>query len=159
MRAILLASALCAGICGEASARVLSVGTYLCTVEQRAGIGTNHLEGAPPPTAYSGPQHYRFRISVTAEGDRLRIVETAYTGADRSNAQWEDDNSTLHDAYLGEGDQFSPEHGQGFLDFARNAWGEGVQFHRAGFEYAGGEDEQVSIRWGRCVKEAEGQVR
>jgi hypothetical protein len=91
---------------------------------------------------------------VTSETEsRLRIVEAPYDGPQRSMAQWEDDNSTLHAAYVGDGRAFKAEEGTGFLNFGRDRWGEGLQFFHSGFQYAGGEDESVAVRWGRCARE------
>jgi hypothetical protein len=138
-----------------ARAQALQAGTYLCTMEQRAGIGSTHLEGAGPPEAFSHAEHYRFRISVSAVRDtsQLRLVEAPYNGSDRSNYEWEDENSTLHSAYIGDGRAFTAEGRPGFMNFARDRWGDALQFYHAGYEYAGGEDESLSVRWGRCRAE------
>ena len=134
-----------------ASARSIGAGTYVCTVEQRASIGSIHLEGAGPPQTDASAEHYRFRIQVEAlRAGRLRIVELPYEGPERSQFQWEDDNSTLHSAYLGDGRAFTAEKGHGFLDFDDDRGADDLQFHHAGYEYAGGEDEKLSVRWGRC---------
>lgn len=136
---------------GQAGA--VSVGSYVCSVEQKASIASTHLEGAGPPLASTDTQAYRFRIVVAADAGRLRIVEAPYTGADASPYQWEDENSTLHAAYLGDGRAFAEEEGPGFLNFGRNRWGPGLQFYHAGYEYGGGEDQSLSVRWGSCLRE------
>ncbi len=142
--------------CFAASAAAQSVqgGSYLCTVEQMTAIGSTHLEGAGPPEVFSDTELYRFRIRVTADQDgRLRIVEAPYDGPNRSRYEWEEENSTLHDAYIGDGRAFEAEEGLGFLSFGRDRWGVGVQFYHSGFQYGGGEDESVAVRWGRCILE------
>ncbi|MEJ0058207.1 MAG: hypothetical protein WDM79_00760 [Terricaulis sp.] len=138
---------------GVASAQAVGAGTYLCTTEQRASIGTTHLEGAGPPEASASTPRYRFRLHVTEHAGSYRVVEVPYEGPDQSPFQWEDDNSTLHSAYVGDGRAFHSEDGPGFLNFNSDAWGPALQFHHAGYEYAGGEDRQLSVRWGRCVAE------
>jgi hypothetical protein len=84
---IFVLSGLFAG--GVASAQAIEAGTYLCGVEQRAGISSTHIEGAGPPRAHSDAEHYRFRIAVAAVGDtgQLRIVELPYDGPDRFEFQ------------------------------------------------------------------------
>lgn len=145
-----LAAALFAFLAGGvASAQAISPGSYICTVEQLASISSTHLEGAGPPEAHASAQHYRFRIRVSAISGALRVVEAPYDGPDASQFQWEDDNSTLHSAYEGDGRSFRAVDGPGFLNFNRDRWGEALQFYHAGYEYAGGEDEHLSVRWGR----------
>jgi hypothetical protein len=156
MRVLVLAALLTTLAPGDALAqRSVTTGSYLCTVEQIAGIGTSHLEGAPPPSAFAGAERYRFRLTVTAEPTpgRFRVVEAPYDGPDASRAQWEDDNSTLHAPYVGDGRAFTAEGAPGILSFGRDGWGEALQFYHAGYQYAGGEDESLSVRWGRCARE------
>ena len=134
---------------------LLHAGTYLCTSEQRAGVGATHLENAPPPSAFAEHARFQFRIAVTRNGADYRLVEAPYDGPGHSDYQWEDDNSTLHAAYLGDGSHFEAADGHGFIDFAlvRAGWGGELQFFHAGYEYAGGEDETLSVHWGRCASE------
>ena len=151
---ILLAAVAWMCVAGSAVAQSVQAGSYLCTVEQMAAIGSTHLQGAGPPEVFTDSEVYRFRLRVTTEGDgRLRIVEAPYDGPDRSRYQWEDANSTLHSAYIGDGQAFEAEDGPGFLNFRRDRWGDGLQFYHSGFQYGGGEDESVAVRWGRCVVE------
>lgn len=138
---------------GSASAQAVSSGTYICTVEQRASISTTHLEGAGPPEANIHTAQYRFRMQVTQNSGSFRIVEVPYDGPDQSRMQWEDDNSTFHGAYVGDGRAFHSEDGPGFLNFNRDRWGPALQFYHSGYEYAGGEDQHLSVRWGRCAEE------
>ena len=50
---------------GTAEAAEIQEGSYLCTVEQRAGIGATHLEGAGPPGAFVDEEPLaRFMISI-----------------------------------------------------------------------------------------------
>jgi hypothetical protein len=141
-------------LANTAAAQSVQAGRYLCSVEQLAGIGSTHLEGAGPPDAFTSAELYRFRILVTPEADgRLRVVEAPNNGPQQSTRQWEDDNSTLHTAYFGDGRAFRAEEGTGFLNFGHHRWGEGLQFFHSGFQYAGGEDESVAVRWGRCARE------
>lgn len=84
---------------------------------------------------------------------KYRLTEIAYDGSDRDQAEWEDENSVLHGAYLGDGGVFNADDGPAFLTLAHtrfpNSDGD-LEFYHAGFEYAGGEDEHLSVRWGRC---------
>jgi hypothetical protein len=138
---------------GIASAQAVSAGTYICTVEQRASISATHLEGAGPPEASISDVRYRFRMQVTENSGSFRVAEVLYDGPDQSRFQWEDDNSTLHSVYVGDGRAFHSEDGPGFLNFNRDRWGPALQFYHSGYEYAGGEDQHLSVRWGRCTAE------
>jgi hypothetical protein len=104
------------------------------------------LKLTPIPSAIG----FAFTVNAVPNTRQWRIVETTYNGPDRSNYQWEDDNSTLHSAYVGDGRAFVAEGGPGFMNFARDRWSDALQFYHAGYEYAGGEDEHLSVRWGRC---------
>ena len=152
MRVVLIAAATVMLPTGVASAQSVRPGAYLCSVEQLAGVGSVHLEGASTPDAFTSDERYRFRLIVTQEDGRLRIEEAPYDGPDGSPSQWEDDNSTLHSIYVGDGRAFRAEEGSGFLNFGAARSGV-LQFYQSGFQYAGGEDESVAVRWGRCVPE------
>lgn len=152
LAAILAAATLM--LASTAAAQSVAVGTYLCTVEQTASIGSTHVEDARPPSASTNNELYRFRLSVSDAPDgRLRVVEVPYDATDSSRYLWEDDNSTLHSAYRGDGRAFNAEGAPGFLNFGRDRWGDALQFYHSGFQYAGGEDESVAVRWGRCAPE------
>lgn len=152
MRAILAAVALWTLTGGVATAQRVGVGAYLCSVHQMTAIGSTHLEGAGPPVVFSDSELYHFRILVTADPDgRLRVVETPYDGPSRSMYQWEDANSTLHSPYVGDGREFRAEDAPGFLTFGPHRWGDDLQFYHSGFQYGGGEDESLAVRWGRCA--------
>jgi hypothetical protein len=134
-------------------AHAIDAGSYLCTVERKAGVSTSHLEGAGLPETFASSELYRFRIVVTSDAGRFRIVEAPYDGPERSAHQWEDDNSTLHGAYVGDGHRFTSETEPGFLVVGPDRWGSELQYYHAGHEYAGGEDKHVSVHWGRCTRE------
>lgn len=133
------------------------VGRYICTVTQKAGIGATHLESAPGPRAFIVNAGNRFRIGVSAERDGFVVRELPYDGADRDQAEWHTPNSVLHSDYYGdagEDDNISALTDQGFLrfDWADRATG-ALWFYHAGFEYPGGEDANLSVRFGRCERE------
>jgi hypothetical protein len=157
MMRLAVLTALCVAVATDASARLVEPGTYLCSVEQLAFVSSTHLEDADPPIARGGPHHYRFRINISneRESDRLVVEEAPYDGPERSLVQWEDDNSTLHAPYVGDGYRFDAV-GEvpGFLRFARDRrWGDDIQFYHSSFQYAGGEDIHLNARWGRCQRE------
>jgi hypothetical protein len=156
MRRLLIAVAAVA-FATEATAESVQPGFYICSVEQLASINSAHLEDADPPRAGAGAGRYRFRISVRAErdGEGLIVEEAPYNGPDRSLSVWEDDNSTLHAPYVGSDYRFDAlGETPGFLRFTRDLrWGDDLQFYHAGFEFAGGEDMHLSVRWGRCTPE------
>lgn len=141
----------------EASAQLVGSGSYICSVEQLASISSTHLEDADPPVASVDTDRYRFRITISTERDtdRLIVEEAPYTGPDRSLVQWEDDNSTLHAPYAGDGYRFDAIGDMpGFLRFTRDPrWGDDLQFYQSSFQYAGGEDIHLNVRWGRCQPE------
>lgn len=138
-----------------ASAQTVEPGNYLCTVDQRAGVGGNHLEGSGPPTGYLDKQpRIRFRISI-ARGPGFTVVELPYEGPDASGYVWQDDKAVLHSTYLGDGYAFTAKDDQAFLRMATMVKGV-VWFYHAGFEYAGGEDVALSVRYGTCEWEKPG---
>jgi hypothetical protein len=138
-----------------AHATPIPPGSYLCTVDQRAGIGRTHLESHPGPEAFvDATPRYRFRISVSERGGRQRVDEAPYDGPERSNSEWHTPNSTLHAPYFGvDGDLHATED-QGFLRLGvQNPATGRLWFYHAAFEYPGGEDTVISVRYGTCERE------
>ena len=142
----------------NAYARNLATGYYVCTVDQKAGVGGVHIEGAGPPSAFIARARNRFALSVTrlsppsqSNGGSYRIEEVPYSGPDRDNAEWQDSNSVLHSEYLGDGSDFTAAHDQGFLRLGVEDVSAGtIWFFHSGFEYPGGEDVNLSVRYGTC---------
>lgn len=134
-------------------------GTYLCTVAQKAGIASQHREGAGPPSAfrYDGPPT-RFKMAISPIDDvkaQFRLIELPYDGADRDQAVWQTENSVLHGEYRGDGNSFTASEDQAFFAFGKTHQTDNdgdYEFYQAGFEYPGGEDTNLSARWGRCKK-------
>jgi len=142
-----------------APVKPISAGVYLCTVLERAGIGSIHLEGAGPPEAFaSKAPPTRFKIQIKPNRHRakpFRVTEIAYDGPDRDQAEWEDANSVLHSVYLGNGQVYYAVHGPALLSLYRTYPGNtdgDIEFYHSGFESPGGEDTNLSVRWGRCRK-------
>lgn len=132
-------------------------GDYLCTVEQKAGIASIHLEGAGAPSAFAKDgtvTRFKMRITKAPKKAKLyRLVEIAYDGPDRDQAEWEDEHSVLHSRYVGDGGLFHATDGPDFFAMATGADPDGNQeFYHAGFEHPGGEDTNLSVRWGQCRK-------
>lgn len=132
-------------------------GTYMCMAAHKAGIGRTHLEGDPGPQAFVGAAGNRFRIEVVAERDGHIVRELPYDGPDRDPSEWHTRNSVLHSDYYGEDgedDTISAVQDQGFLRFGYVDRASGaLWFYHAGFEYPGGEDTNLSIRYGTCERE------
>ena len=134
-------------------------GTYLCTVAEKAGIGSIHLVGSGPPAAFvrEGPPT-RFKMRIEPNRNRAkpyRLIEIPYEGSDRDQTTWEDENSVLHSAYLGNSTEFYAVDGPAFLTLFGTPPGNSdgdVGFYHAGFEHPRGEDTKLSVRWGRCRK-------
>lgn len=141
----------------EAQTRPPFAGMYLCTVSQKAGIGRTHLENDPGPEAFVSPAGNRFRIQVVRERDGHTIREIRYSGPDRDPAEWHTPNSVLHSDYFGvdgEDDTIAALQDQGFLRFGYlNRQDGSLWFYHAGFEYPGGEDTVLSVRYGVCERE------
>lgn len=132
-----------------ASAQTVAPGNYLCTVEQRAGVGGNHLEGSGPPTAFvDEAPRLKFRIGIT-QGPGFTARELPYDGPEASRYEWQTSNAMLHSAYFGDGYDFSAAEGQAFLRMAAKSDDE-LWFYHSGFEYAGGEDVSLTVRYGTC---------
>lgn len=129
-------------------------GDYVCSVREKAGIATLHLEDAPPPKAFTdrGTKRFAIRLSKSTAGDkRFSIVEIVYEGPDRDTREYQTPNAVLHSEYVGDGRDFAAVEDQGFLrlipiDDTR------FEFYHSGFEYPGGVDADLSVRWGACER-------
>ena len=89
---------------------------------------------------------------------RFRLLEIQYDGPDRDDSVWHTENSVLHGEYRGDGNLFVAFKDQAFFSFGKatahkNSDGD-FEFYHSGFEYPGGEDTKLSVRWGRCKKVA-----
>jgi hypothetical protein len=132
-------------------------GIYLCTVAQKAGLASVHLEGAGPPSAFARKgSATKFKMQISADAKRpkqFQLKEIAYDGPDRDQAEWEDTNSVLHSNYAGDGNLFRAVDGPDFFVMARRADQDGnLEFYHSGFEHPGGEETNLSVRWGQCKK-------
>jgi hypothetical protein len=140
LRYALLAGAIALASTSAGYAQKSVTGTYLCTVVEKAGIGSLHLEGAGPPAAFvrDGPAT-RFKMRITPNRNHAkpyRLIEIAYEGSDRDQLELEDENSVLHSAYLGNGTDFYAVEGRAFLTLFRTRPGNSdgdIGFYHAGF--------------------------
>ncbi|MEO1029510.1 MAG: hypothetical protein AAFX02_10700 [Pseudomonadota bacterium] len=138
------------------------VGIFVCTVEEQAWIGRTHLEDARPPKSghSAGDDQYSFVIeisSIDAANVRYKLTERPYNGDDRSRHQWHTDNSILHAAYHGDGNNFSEVEGRGTIAFRRTrftAEPDTFEFSHSGEAWAGGEDWTLMVSWGKCRRSA-----
>ena len=139
-----------------------TVGEYLCTVAEKASIESIHLEGSGPPSAVAERNlTTRFRIDISkvqiGGQQRLRLDELPFDGANRDSIEWHTANSVLHSSYLGDGESFhtAQKDTEGFFVLGptvhSSADGD-LSFYHSGFEWAGGEDTRLSVRWGRCKR-------
>ncbi|QLC21225.1 hypothetical protein HFP51_02895 [Parasphingopyxis sp. CP4] len=135
------------------------VGEYLCTISARAGIASFHFEDADPPEAFVDnelPSRFRMRITGDTDGaQQYRAFEIEYDGEDRVPQQWHTNNSILHSTYLGDGALFHATEDPAFFTLQRTMHSNrdgSLSFYHTGFEYMGGEDTHLSVRWGRCRK-------
>lgn len=127
---------------------------YLCSVREKAGIATLHHEDAPPPKAFTDRATKRFalRLSEPTGGDkRFLIIEIAYEGPDRDKREYQTPNALLHSKYVGDGRNFTAVEDQGFLRLIPIN-DTRFEFYHSGFEYPGGEDADLSVRWGACER-------
>jgi hypothetical protein len=123
---------------GAASAADRPRGAYICTVEQKAGIGGEMQEGADLPAAFIDKTTAKFRIVVTPPTKKTkgRVREVART--------------VLAGDYVGDGWRFGAVGEQGFLhiDFIGEAgW---LWFYHAGFEKPDIDHLNLSVRSGPC---------
>jgi hypothetical protein len=133
--------------------QTIEVGTYLCTVEKRTGVSMTHLEGSPPPEVFvDALGKVKFRLKVE-RGPGYVVTELPYDGPDASRMTWHTENAILHSPYLGDGWQFAAQDDQAFLRMHKSLEPNAVWFWHSGFEYAGGEDTHLTVRWGRCFLE------
>ncbi|MEO1240835.1 MAG: hypothetical protein AAFX54_02915 [Pseudomonadota bacterium] len=155
MRSVNITSLAVIGVlsCAEAAAESDISGDYACTVHEKAGVASIHLEGADPPRAY-GRQDvqttFGMRIAHSANGDHpFTVMETEDRGEAPDRTQYHTDFSVLHSAYYGDGFDFTATEDQAFLRLHHKRDG-GVSFYHAGFEYPGGVDVNLSVRFGEC---------
>jgi hypothetical protein len=159
MRYALLIGAMALASISAGYAKPAMVGVYLCTTAERAGVRSIHIEGSGPPKAFADDRApTRFKVRITPNRNRanpFRIVEIGYDGSDRDPYEWQDENSVLHGSYVGNGGLFHAARGPAFLTLSHadypNSDGD-LEFYHAGFEFPGGEDTQLAVRWGRCRK-------
>ena len=156
MRVIALGVALAALITAVAHAESVPAGSYTCSVEQRAGIGATHLGGDSGPQAFVDAEPaYRFRITLSDGSEGQRVVEAPYDGPGRSRMEWHTPNSTLHAPYVRDGNVFRATGGEvGFLQLSSQGEPSGrIRFYLSAFEYPGGEDKVLAVRYGHCERE------
>ena len=130
------------------------VGTFLCTTVQRTAIASDHREGTGQLRAFvdeGRPTIFRMQIKADRKAKNgFRLTELPYAGPDRDQGEWQDENSVLHDTYLGDGKVFEAVGSPAFMTVAMSRAGD-LEFYHAGFELPGGEDTQLAIRWGKCM--------
>jgi len=151
---------LCLGLLGNTNAEHPFVGDYLCTVSEKASISSTHLENAGPPTAVIDkhlPTRFRMRISpVKHPKGKFQLTEINYKGTDFDQMSWHTIKSIFHGPYFGDGSRFvanDETDGVFSISQTRHANKDGdLSFYHSGFEWAGGDDTRLSIRWGRCKR-------
>jgi len=153
MRAFITLAVVVALACATSPAWSAETRDYVCTVEQKAGIGAVHLEGAGAPEAFIATETpTRFAMQITGEGQHFVAIETPYSGADRDRYEWHTSNTVLHSAYESDdGQDFVAVEDRAFLRITTMTDGS-LRFYHSGFEYPGGEDTNLSVRWGVCVR-------
>jgi len=136
------------------------IGAYVCTVKQKASIASRHMAGSgEPKAAIDSDLPKRFSINIKSHNIPfigLQVDETPYAGSDRDRVEYHTENSVLHSSYSGAGPEFSANQDQGrfWLGKAATSDSDGdYEFYHSGFEYPGGEDTKLSIRWGYCKRQ------
>ena len=142
----------------EVASADFPTGKYICTVDQKAGIAEEHMEGADPPAAFIDRRVTRFAILVseftrsTDPKAKFRVEEIPYKGPDRDTKTWQTKSSVLHATYLGNGWNFTSVADQAFLrlDIAstESGW---LKFYHAGFENPDIDNVNLSVRSGTCA--------
>ncbi|MCA8906280.1 MAG: hypothetical protein H6847_13010 [Hyphomonas sp.] len=134
-----------------ATAGPVTPGDYLCEVKQKAGIRSYHLENSGPPEAYVDsevPTRFLIRVAEAGGSGGLSVSELPYDGDLRDQHLWQTDSTVLHGTYHGDGFDFRSDEDALFTISSRP---DGVApFYHMGFEYLGGEDTFLSVRWGTC---------
>lgn len=138
----------------DAAAYDKPVGAYVCTVEQKAGIGQETLEGADPPRGFVDERVTTFRIVVTPATRTAKacVAETPYSGSDRDKQHWQTQNAVLHSAYVGDGWSFQSAREQAFFRLdslgVESGW---LFFYHSGFERPDADHLNLSVRTGTCA--------
>lgn len=137
----------------SAGAEVGIVGEYACTVHEKAGVASIHLEDADPPKAYLEHEiQSTFGLKIEKIPDEelsYEVTETEDSGDNPDRTVYHTQHSLLHSAYHGDGSDFTAIEDHAFLRLYRRRNG-GLYFYHAGFEYPGGEDVRLSVRYGEC---------
>ena len=135
-------------------------GQYVCTVAEKASIQSLHLEGANSPVAVAQNNlAYKFLIAISeTEQAEMQLIELPYNGPGADPTEWQTQNSILHIPYLGDGQTFKSTDSDDLGSFVlgptvHTSPSGDLAFYHSGFEWAGGEDTHLSIRWGRCRKQ------
>lgn len=154
MKLTVLSIAMLLTLSAYAEAEQDIAGEYACTVLQKAGIASIHLEGADLPKAYLEEGiRSTFGIKIDhVEGDSTAylVKETADSGDNPDRMDYGTQFTVLHSAYYGNGFEFKAGEDQGFLRLHHRQDG-GLYFYHAGFEYPGGVDVRLSARFGECL--------
>lgn len=153
MRLDVVLTALFIALAASARAEPDITGEYACTVHEKAGIASIHLEGADPPKAYLDKEArntFGILISQLSEGDHeYAVVETNDRGENPDRMEYHTQFTTLHSVYMGDGMDFTAVEDQAFLRL-HHASDRSILFYHAGFEYPGGDDVRLSVRYGEC---------
>lgn len=138
---------------GHAEAESSITGTYSCTVFEKAGIASTHLENSAPPEAFAEHDvRSTFAIEIQeTESVALPylVIETLDRGKNPDRTEYDSEFSLLHSPYHGDGANFTAKEDQGFLRLFFRLDGN-LSFYHAGFEYPGGVDVRLSVRFGEC---------
>jgi hypothetical protein len=134
-----------------------TLGNYICTMSENAGIASSHMEGSGPPKSFSeSGLTWKFMLRVDRDEinkSQYRMIELPYSGPDREIRDWHSSNSILHSPYFGDGYRFTAGQDQGFIHFfntMKERKGGNMEIYHAGEAWAGGEDHVLLARWGRC---------
>lgn len=143
---------------GPANAQEALVGEFLCTVAEEAGIASIHLEDAGPPEAYVDEENLPMRFLIRIEQrdgpvDDFALIELDYDGPDRDMRDYGTPFSVIHETYRGSDGEFRGPQSPSYFSLYETAHANedgSFAFYQSGFQYPGGEDTELVVRWGRC---------
>lgn len=139
------------GVFSAIGSESVPLGEYLCRVDKSVGVRGQHMEGEQSLRTFEKETATRFKIQIVMNHAKKYVLEeVAYEGQDRDRTQWHTEDSVLHGTYVGDGFDYRSDSDLAFLRFGSVASEGRVTFLHSGFEYPGGEDVSLTVRFGTC---------
>jgi hypothetical protein len=132
------------------------LGTYVCTIEAQATLVQSHIPPHGPPFAMADNEiTYQFAIEINESPDSMfSIRETSRDGLNFTPHVSLMGTALLHEEYVGDGSEFRPVEGLGFMLFSNHS-PNGWAFYHSGPSGIGVRDFIVLTSYGHCQRIAD----